>query len=352
MFLMGLRIFNFFSSTILCIFKPFYLIYDYFQASRTQATKTIIAEINGLALREQKNILCFFAHYDKCGFIEDYVVHHVASLSDAGCNIIFLTSANQESEIRKIEKYVSKIIIRKNIGHDFGAWATAFLTQGYEDYNYVLLTNDSVYGPLFDLKDIFSKISETGENIDCWGLTENWDKGYHLQSYFLILSKNLVSSSFFQDFWKHYKLFSNRNTVIRHGEIALTNLMLKNAINMKAIFPYFRILEKAHYKFNNFKEAVGETSRYHDKNMQTIYSYIFKNRLLCNSPRYFWQELIQSFNFPYIKVNLLRDNKYGVSNTWSWQTLIEELSKYDTSLINKHLIRVKKISKFRFSARI
>ena len=46
-----------------------------------------------------------------------------------------------------------------------------------------MLANDSVYGPLFDLKEILARCDASA---DIWGMTDNRAGGYHLQSYFLL----------------------------------------------------------------------------------------------------------------------------------------------------------------------
>ncbi|HDM8431896.1 TPA: hypothetical protein P0O11_004277, partial [Yersinia enterocolitica] len=55
-----------------------------------------------------------------------------------------------------------------------------------------------------------------------------------------------------------------------------------------------------------------------------------------------WREILINGS-PFIKVMLLRDNPTGLKNLSSYESIINELSEYDISLIDKHLKRVNNI---------
>ena len=39
-------------------------------------------------------------------------------------------------------------------------------------------------------------------NYDFWGLTENYNSNYHLDSYFMVFNQNIIKNLKFQEFWK------------------------------------------------------------------------------------------------------------------------------------------------------
>lgn len=51
---------------------------------------------------------------------------------------------------------------QKNIGYDFGSWACAIVEMKncIKEYKKLILANDSVYGPLFDLDEFFSSMNK------------------------------------------------------------------------------------------------------------------------------------------------------------------------------------------------
>jgi len=102
------------------------------------------------------------------------------------------SSQISDQEIEKIRNLCSLIIIRKDIGRDFGSWKIA--VEKIKDlslYTQVILTNDSVYGPMFDFSKIFKEMEE--RNPDMWGITNSLTIDNHIQSYFMVFNKKMIN---------------------------------------------------------------------------------------------------------------------------------------------------------------
>ena len=196
-----------------------------------------------------KKTLCLFAHFDKDGVIDDYVeIYRKHLYENLSCTITF-TSTNldkrNKANYEKIKPYVSKIITRDNCHYDFGSHYAGYLVLkneggSLEEFEQILLPNDSVYGPLFDLRDVINKMNAS--DCDIWGLTDSYESGYHLQSYFYGFKKSAIS--FLEKFWADCTFPSEVMDVVSQIEIRLSQQALKQGLKLDAYCrcqkPWFR----------------------------------------------------------------------------------------------------------------
>ncbi len=101
----------------------------------------------------------------------------------------------------------------------------------------LILANDSCYAPIYPFEQMFDKMSET--NSDFWGITQNQfgimkvNNKYksanisHLQSYFLVLKKEVFNSSCFINFMNGIQKEANKQDIIIKYEIGLTQELEK-----------------------------------------------------------------------------------------------------------------------------
>src|SRR5436189_48293 len=82
-------------------------------------------------------------------------------------------------------------------------------------YEKIIFTNDSIYGPFFNLNNIISYGEK--HSLDMWGATDSYMIKYHIQSYFIVFSKSLFLHPLFNKFWdKVYNLGLKNNIIIRY----------------------------------------------------------------------------------------------------------------------------------------
>ena len=153
--------------------------------------RCLAVEDGDLTLARNRRYLALFAHYDQAGVVDDYVVHYLKALRDAGADICFITSSAAPNELNKIRQYAFRIIIKNDAGRDFGSWYLTLKNIQAElraQYDYVLLVNDSVYFPVVDCGRMFDGMATL--KFDLWGITDSRQSArYHLQSYFLGLNR-------------------------------------------------------------------------------------------------------------------------------------------------------------------
>jgi len=204
-----------------------------------------------------KRRISFYAHYDEKNEISSQDLKVIKFLAEFTNNCVFITNSKLSvKEKAKIEPYVSYIIERKNVGYDFGAWRDAFIQYGFQnlnEYDQLILINNSIFGPVFDMDKIFSKMEN--ELTDFWGITlfpELSDGSYlrkksiaeHIQSYFYVFEKQVFTSKEFKEFWINVKNVSTLVKVVAKYESELTSVLSKAGFKYSVYIPETRYLSK------------------------------------------------------------------------------------------------------------
>jgi lipopolysaccharide biosynthesis protein len=163
--------------------------------------------------------------------------------------------------------------VRRNEGYDFAAWA--HLIRKYPEFTEVdilYLVNDSVVGPLnpASFSRAIGRIRSGCAQV--YGMTENFEKGWHLQSYFLAIKQAALKSSAFVDFFDSVEVMTDKGAVIDSYEVAFAATLAEAGFRTEALF--------------------------------TVPS----ER---NPTIYYWRELVES-GFPFVKVQVGRDQIQGV----------------------------------------
>lgn len=251
--------------------------------------------------------LVLFSHFDRQDTIDPYVLYYLEALNQAGTDIVFLSAseAMPPEEDQKLVALCRRVVIKKNIGYDFGAWRLGMALMEHElgDYDRLILCNDSIYAPLHSFGEMFRKMD--AHDYDFWGITDNNDYENHIQSYFMVFSPTVFMQAFFYDFWRGIRSFRYKENIIVNYEVGLSKML------------------KAHgYKLGVF--------------CPTPAGY------LKNVTHYKWKELVNK-KCPAIKVELLRDNP-GHVDIGDWKEVIGGSCDYDVSLIVHHLERIKPLN--------
>ena len=150
------------------------------------------------------NKVCLLAGFDKNNIIQDYVVFLVQELSKISDVYYFADGNMSQKELSKISAYTKYAQSSSHCGKDFGSWQFLIHYIGWkelEKYDEMIICNDSIYGPMTDMEDIFEFMEL--KNYDFWGLTENYHSNYHLDSYFMVFNQNIIKNCKFQEFWKN-----------------------------------------------------------------------------------------------------------------------------------------------------
>jgi GT2 family glycosyltransferase len=187
-----------------------------------------------------ESVALFITHTSD-GNIKPHIKKYLQSLKLVGISTILII-ATDNSVINlpeDIQAIVDVIYCRANEGFDFAAWAHILRIRSDLYQSKVLfLLNDSVLGPVNDLsfKNIINKVFES--EADFIGLTENWDRGWHIQSYFLAIKERLLASNDFQDYFNAIVSYYDKEDVINEYETRMSRYFVDKGFATRALFSF------------------------------------------------------------------------------------------------------------------
>ena len=120
---------------------------------------------------------------------------------------------------------------RLPFGRDFGAYSDA-TRELYrigdrmgKTFSRVVYVNDSVVTMAPAEEQIVSHLDSTVSNFS--GLTENYDKGFHISSYMFSVSDKVLYAPKVRKYWTRYQPLSTRRYAIARGEIGFSRLVMR-----------------------------------------------------------------------------------------------------------------------------
>jgi hypothetical protein len=268
-------------------------------------------------------VVTIFAHYNAENIIDNACLQNLAGLKAISNQIIFISTSNlPEIEITKIENYCDAIQCRENIGLDFGSYQLGLQLIDKEKIDYLILANDSVYGPIYPLKETFDKAIKSP--ADVFGITLSNEKHPHLQSYFLIFKKQVMNSAAFNDFWQNLDLGKDKKEIIHDYEIGLSKTLLKANFKLDAIYKcnlntfqkifIFVINTQLGYKLYILKKLIYKLQKKKDLGFNPMHLLPYT--------------LVKKYRVPFIKKELLNKNPHQIKlNTKTLQTLPSSTNK-------------------------
>lgn len=263
--------------------------------------------------------LSIIAAFSETGKLPEYVKYYCEHLLRISSEVCLVSNSPLSRVDRQycLSKKIT-LIERRNQGYDFGAWKEAILTYGRErlkKFEHLILTNDSVFGPIFPLSKIIAPM-QNKDSLDLWGVTTHPsskidDCQEHLQSYFLCFNHRILSSKEFFEYWE---------------EVAAPNSYSEAVSLEKRLTQYFHRLG---YNYGAFLSGENITSVKLDMQNSTIFDPI---------------KLLKKGN-PFVKRRLFtfshkQSSDLGIydlpSRLFQWLSLN---SDYPISLIDDYLIQ-------------
>lgn len=265
--------------------------------------------------------LVLFAHFDRKDEVDPYVVFYLERLYRAGSTIVFVSgSPRLKAETAEaIKPFCAGIYTRKTLSLDFGSWHLAWAlveARGWklESFDELLLANDSVYGPLFELEEMFAK----RDGADLFGVTESKEHVSHLQSFFLLWALNARTIPFVRRFWREFQYIADKDKLIQRYEIGMSVAAREQGLSVMAYIPdeAARAVELA--------TEDGRAERYRGQAVNNMLT--------------FWDMLIASNRCPFLKTSLLvKARPQGIEHV---PELLRQYTAYDPGLIEAHVRRI------------
>lgn len=309
-----------------------------------------------------------FLHWDRAGRVREELFAYIAQFRDAGRSVVFVTNAGKldPTAERRLMALCAGVIIRRNVGYDFGGWRDAIETldlprPGTKE---IIIANDSVFGPVRPLEATLSRLDYA--EADVWGLTDSWQRRYHLQSYFVAFGSRAIHSPVFREFWAKVLPAPSKEFIIRKYEIGMTQAILQSGLRVSAVWPYDQLIRQVERDLRGEYLVPEKTNQMatmldidHDPHYQSTRStpleantdevgdhqkllrrrqllrlrHAIVRRKALNPTADLWRQLLLA-GFPLIKRELLFDNPTRVEDVAEWANVLHNECGVDPEILS------------------
>jgi len=157
--------------------------------------------------------LIIYVVYDRDGVVDEFVPYAISALREHATELLVVVNGGvDDSGLRVLEGQADTVLVRENTGFDIWAHKHAidYLGERIGEFDEVVLTNDTWYGPVRPLQPVFERMDAL--NIDFWGMTEHAaDPGTpgvsaatprHLQSFWMAFRRSVTTSPAWDSYWR------------------------------------------------------------------------------------------------------------------------------------------------------
>lgn len=257
-----------------------------------------------LPMKPPSDLLVLFAHHDPHSMVDDYVFYHLRALRALGATIVFVSNCPSldPDSVDALRSLCAGVYARPSVSHDFGSWNHGWKTVDFawkfEAFARIALVNDSCYGPLFPLDEMWS----TFEDADMYGAVESGEQRTHLQSFFVAWDRSHRTDTHMRHFWSTFHDVDDKDERVRRFELGLSTDTGWNKLTFK---PYVS------------QQDARDTYQLAPNHQWSSW---FDGPPLNNS-LYVWDLLIQHRRFPFLKTMLPRYNR-------PWHDSLYELPEF------------------------
>jgi hypothetical protein len=188
---------------------------------------------------ESETLIIFADFYEKLPARKELVANpSIKAYLMFGFAVVHVAAANDVSHVTFEEINKSHVVIsRPNTGYDFGSWGEAInVTENLSKYKYLVFTNSSLLGPIWNPKHFLDKLLALDSDIKA--AVESFQVKPHFQSYFWAIDQSKTQFNLIATFLNSFiGQPPNREKIIRMGEIGITNFLKKNDLTYKTVFP-------------------------------------------------------------------------------------------------------------------
>lgn len=184
--------------------------------------------------------LAIYATYKSVGSRNEYVEYMADELSGISDVCIVSNSKLNSWERERYKKY-KRVYERSDAGYDVGAYSETLERLSDEgvldDYDELILLNDSIFGPFYPIEDMFYEMDKSNPDADFWGITKRGintfdgsEKVYpeHIQLYFYVIRSKMFHDKCFRDFMKNMpdEITDFRSAIFKY-EFMFTDFFVK-----------------------------------------------------------------------------------------------------------------------------
>jgi len=194
-------------------------------------------------------------------------------------NIDFIVISNNKNNVFTVPDNV-KVLLRDNIGFDFGGWSDALLTDKlYENYDNFVFVNSSVMGPYIpsycNINWVNIYINGLKDDVKLFGSTINTCGDpltkSHVQSYIFSMDKITLQYLIDCEIFSMVNYSLTYEDTITDKEIAMSTKIIENGWNIGSLMSHYKNVD---FTFKNKQPEEYNINFFHDTMWER-----FRNRL-------------------------------------------------------------------------
>lgn len=250
-----------------------------------------------------------YAHYDPAHRVAPYVRYAVERLMSCADRLVFVSASDLPSgETGWLAPYPATLMVRANAGLDFASYRDGLLQLPIRAGEEIVLANDSVYGPFFELGDIFATMS--GRLAPAWSLTRSEEIAEHMQSYFLCFGAEVVASRAFWDFWRGCAVLERKRDIILDYEVGLSRSLQQAGFTIDSYCPPHPAAAGGAARgavMAQALRALGRKWKRPEFYRDALSVALGRRRYALNPALANWRELVSRHGLPLVKRSLFAD---------------------------------------------
>lgn len=280
------------------------------------------------------------AHHDPHGILDPHVARAIVAYRRAADRIVVVSTSVRVLP-REVAGVVDTFLPRDNVGYDFGSWRDGLATLsprgGFDapGFDEVVCVNDSVYGPLRDIRPALADARTA--DADLWGmvLSRQPPRGGgraprpHLQSWFFAARRPLLDAVPWRRFWEAVVPLPTKAGVVARYELGLSESVAAAGFRVAA-------LHEAPVAAPPWGEIAPHLSPRHPGRAWRL---LRKSRAALHNPAELRPGPVLAAGVPFVKVSVFRVNHYGLDPRVVRSLLAAAADGYDPSLVDAHLSR-------------
>lgn len=193
-----------------------------------------------------------YQFFDPQGIVDDFVLHTLRGFRDHADHIFVVSNSALDAHERgRLDEVADRVWERENTGYDVWAFKEALELLGpgrLAEYDELLLTNCSYYGPVVSFDDVFAR-ADADTDVDFWGLTEHAEMEphpwlpeeprmpAHIQSHWIAVRRTMFDSEEFREFWADMPPTPTYLEAVSLYEARFTQHFLDAGYRARVLFP-------------------------------------------------------------------------------------------------------------------
>jgi rhamnosyltransferase len=195
--------------------------------------------------------------FDRRGDVDDYIPVALSGLREHAARVLVVVNGELTAAGRAaLEPVSDEILVRDNEGFDIWAHKVALehVGAGLAEFDEVVLTNDTWFGPVRPYGPVFEKMGERA--VHFWGMTDHareepnpfTGKGvlpYHLQSFWIAVRREMFLSEEWASYWRGLPAMPSYFDAVLKHEAMFTEHFTERGYTADVAYP------SADYGFKN-----------------------------------------------------------------------------------------------------